>query len=122
MIEDDPHEARYVQKCTQQQKWQNFANNHLLCAFLDISTRSVPRLEPRLEGKDTDTLNPGECGQMLASSFSAVTGESEETTRKKTPLRTETNGTQMNNQHTSYAQGKRSGDHLAQLKRVVTLI
>ena len=60
---------------------------------------------------------------MLASSFSAVTGESEETTKKKTPLKTETNGTQMNNQHTSNAQGKRSsGDHLAQLKRVVTLV
>ncbi|XP_074616895.1 uncharacterized protein LOC141876266 isoform X2 [Acropora palmata] len=34
-----------------------------------------------------------------------VTGESEETTKKKTPLKTETNGTQMNNQHTSNAQG-----------------
>ena len=64
----------------------------------------------------------GECGQMLASSFSAVPGDSEGTTKKKTPLKTGTSGTQKDNQHASDARGKRPGDHLEKLKRVVTLV
>lgn len=70
----------------------------------------------------TDALNPGECGEMLASSFSAVPTDSEGTTKKKTPLMTGTSGTQKDNQHASDAQGKRPGDHLEQLKRVATLV
>lgn len=62
--------------------------------------------ETRLFVKGTDTLNPGECGQMLASSFSAVPTYSEGTTRKTTPLKTGTSGTQNDNQHASDARGK----------------
>lgn len=59
---------------------------------------------------------------MLASSFSEVPGDSERTTKKKTPLKTVTSGTQKGDRHTSDARGKRPGDHLEQLKRVVTLV